>query len=287
MSLLSPQLQAFLAVAKLETVHGAAAEIHLTQTAVTQRIRSLERLLKTTLFIRTRRGMRLTPEGQALLRYCQASKELEGEALALIQGAGKKAEIELTISAPTSIMHARVVPACVPILKEMPHLLLRFKVDDAENHHLALRAAEADFAVVCEEQLAKEMRYKALVPEEYVLVASAKWKKRRLKDIIQNERIVDFDVSDDVTFSYLKQYGLFDLARHTRYFVNRTDNLALLVAEGIGYTTLAKEFAMPYVKKNQLCILNGGKTYDIRPLLAWFDRPEPPKYFTAIIDAIT
>ena len=53
MSLLSPQLQAFLAVANCKTVHGAAANIHLTQTAVTQRIRSLERLLKTTLFLST------------------------------------------------------------------------------------------------------------------------------------------------------------------------------------------------------------------------------------------
>lgn len=42
MSLLSPSLEAFLAVVRHKTVHGAAATIHLMQTAVTQRIRSVE-----------------------------------------------------------------------------------------------------------------------------------------------------------------------------------------------------------------------------------------------------
>ena len=41
MSLLSPQLQAFLAVAEHKTVHGAAGDLYITQTAVTQRILSL------------------------------------------------------------------------------------------------------------------------------------------------------------------------------------------------------------------------------------------------------
>lgn len=286
MSLLSAQLQAFLAVANCHTVHAAALQLHLTQTAVTQRIRLLERSLKTTLFIRTRRGMILTTEGEALLRYCQASKALEGEALATIQGAGNETEITLRISAPTSIMHTRIIPGCLSVMRKFSNLLLQFDVNDIENRHTKLRAAETDFAIIAEDQLAQEMKFKPLAAEQYVLVASTKWQRRKLKDIIQNERIVDFDPSDQVSFSYLKQYDLFHLAKHSRYFVNRTDNLALLVAEGVGYTTLAKEFALPYVKKKLLVMLNHGKTYNVNPLLAWYDRPEPPKYFSAIIDAI-
>ena len=89
MSLLSPQLLAFIKIVKHKTVHAAAAEIFLTQTAVTQRIRSLERSLKTTLFIRTKKGMVLTQEGEALLRYCNATIELEEEALSSIKEIGR------------------------------------------------------------------------------------------------------------------------------------------------------------------------------------------------------
>lgn len=286
MSLLSPQLQAFVAVAKHKTVHAAAASIYLTQTAVTQRIRSLERSLRATLFTRTRRGMVLTKEGEALLRYCQASKELEGEALAKIQGAGINSEIELSISAPTSIMHSRIIPACLPIMQQFPHLLIHFDVNDTDNRHQLLRSAQVDFAIIHEQHLADEMANKKLAAEQYVLVCSAKWKGRKLKEIIKNERIIDFDRSDQVTFNYLKQYDLFDEVRHNRYFVNRTDNLATLVAAGIGYTTLAKEFAQPYIDNQELITLNKGMAYNINPLLVWYARHESPAYFSAIIKAI-
>lgn len=286
MSLLGPQLEAFTAVAKHKSVHRAADEIFITQTAVTQRIRTLERMLHSTLFVRTRRGMLLTPEGEALLRYCQAAKELEGEALAKIQGAGLQAEIRLTITAPNSIMQARVIPNCLSIIKKFPNLLINFTVNDIENRHQTLRRGTSDFAIIQEEQLAAEMEFKRLKPEQYLLVCSSKWQNRTLREIIKNERIIDFDPTDQCTFNYLKQYDLFDIAKHSRYFVNRTENLALLVSEGIGYTTLAKEFAIPYIEDKKLMVLNKNKTYNITPILAWYDRPEPPKYFSAIIDAI-
>lgn len=286
MSLLSPPLEAFMAIVKHKTVHGAASAIHLTQTAVTQRIRSLEKQLKVTLFVRSRRGMVLTQEGEALLRYCQAAKSLEGEALAQIQKTGTETEVELTISAPTSIMRARIVPSCLSIMQSFPNLLMHFDVDDGEDRHEKLRAGLADLVILREEHLRPEMEYKNLHPEEYVLVGSAKWKGRRLKEIIQNERIIDFDQDDTVTFDYLKEYDLFDEAQHSRYFVNRTENLALMVSAGIGYTTLAKEFAKPYVKNHELIILNHEKTLNIPLVLAWFDRPEPPTYFSAVVEAI-
>ena len=62
MILLDPQLHAFEAIVKTGTVHAAAKLLHLTQTAVTQRLRMLEQKMKTTLFIRSRRGMQLTTE---------------------------------------------------------------------------------------------------------------------------------------------------------------------------------------------------------------------------------
>ncbi|MAZ77752.1 MAG: LysR family transcriptional regulator [Legionellaceae bacterium] len=286
MSLLSPQLQAFMAIVRHKTVHAAAESIALTQTAVTQRIRALERSLRTTLFIRTRRGMLLTAEGEALQRYCQSAKALEGEALAQIQGAASQSEVQITISAPTSLMSSRVVPDCLPIMRDFPHLLIHFDVNDLNVRHQDLKAAKCDFALLPEEHLASEMRHKPLRPEEYVLIGPKAWEKRSMEDIVKHERIIDFDPSDVISFNYLKQYGLFDLAQHGRHFVNRTENVAFLISEGIGYSTLTKEFAEPYVKQGQLAVLNDGKTCDVKSVLAWYDRPEPPAYFKAIIDAI-
>lgn len=286
MSLLSPPLLAFLAIVKHKTVHAAAESIHLTQTAVTQRIRSLEKSLRITLFIRTRRGMTLTQEGEALLRYCQSAKLLEGEALAQIQKTGSDTEVELTIAAPTSIMRSRILKPCLTVMKKFPNLLLHFDVDDHDDRREKLRAGTADLVILREEDCRPEMQHKILKPEEYILVCSSKWKSRRLKEIIQNERVIDFNQTDTMTFDYLKQYHLFEYAKRGRYFVNRTENLALLATEGIGYTTLAKEYAKPYLEQNELMVLNQGKSLNMAFALAWFDRPEPPNYFSAVVNAI-
>ena len=286
MSLLSPQLQAFMAIAKEKTVHGAADIVHLTQTAVTQRIRSLEAQLNTTLFIRSRKGMLLTEEGKALLRYCQATQELEGEALSKISGAATESEIKMRITSPSSMMKVRIIPQCISLLAQFPKILFTFDVNDLENRHQRLKSGECDFAILQQEDCALEMECKKLKPEEYVLVCSSKWKGRTLKDIVSTERIIDFDETDKTTIQYLKHFDLFHLARQDRHFVNSPELLAMMVMSGIGYTTLTKEFAKSYLNENHLISLNQNKIFENQIFLAWYQRPEPPKYFLSIIHAI-
>lgn len=286
MSLLSPQLQAFLAIVKHKTVHAAASSIHLTQTAVTQRIRSLEARIGTTLFIRTRKGMVLSQDGEVLLRYCHAVKDIEGEALAQIKGAGINTDVQMSITGPTSIMRSRIIPLCIPVMKKFPHLLMHFDINDLETRIKSLRSGESQFAVIKPEDVAPEMMSKKLKPERYVLVCSNAWKNRKTRDIIQTERIVDYDPLDVMTYDYLKHFNLFDFARHDRHFVNRTDALATLLVSGCGYGVLTIEFSKPYIESKQLMVMNAGKIYENNMSLAWYERHEPPKYFSAIINAI-
>jgi DNA-binding transcriptional LysR family regulator len=286
MSLLSPPLQAFMAIVHYHTVHSAAKHLHLTQTAITQRIRTLERKLDTTLFIRTKRGMLLTPEGEALQRYCQSAKALEGEALSMIKQAALDRVVELSICGPTSIMQSRIVSMCMPVMREFPNLLLQFNISDTEDRHQQLRVGQCQFAILQEEHVSLTMRYKPLMPEKYVLVCSKKWKEYSLHDIIKNQRIIDYNADDRMTYNYLKHYQLFDLAKHERYFANRPETLAALIAAGFGYGVLTEEFSRPYIEKGSLIILNENKMYENKMALAWYNRPTPPKYFSAIIDCI-
>lgn len=286
MSLLSPPLQAFVAVAKYKTVHAAASAIHMTQTAVTQRIRTLEGKLNTTLFIRGRRGMLLTPEGEALLRYCHSVLELEGEALAKIKNAGVDSDIRICITGPSSIMRARIISQCFSVLHTYPNLLMHFDINDLDTRVRSLRSGDSQLAVIRFEDISAEMEYKILQPERYVLVCCDAWKKRKLKEILENERIIDYDPFDKMTFEYLKHFDLFDHANHERHFANRTDALAMMLIAGYGYGVLTEEFSKPYVKQKELFVLNKGEIFENKLVLAWYPRYEAPKYFTALIDAI-
>jgi DNA-binding transcriptional LysR family regulator len=58
-------LRAFESAARHQSFTAAAAELHLTQSAVSRQIRSLEELLHSTLFVRERQTVRLTLAGKA------------------------------------------------------------------------------------------------------------------------------------------------------------------------------------------------------------------------------
>src|SRR5690348_5271969 len=131
LTLLNPQLQVFVAVAKSKSMHSAAKSIHLTQTAITQRIQALERYLATTLFIRTRQGVQLTPDGEALLRYCYTILAMENETLTKIKNAGINATVQIRISGSTSVMISRIIPQCLAVMKKFPQLLINFDINDS------------------------------------------------------------------------------------------------------------------------------------------------------------
>ena len=69
------RIEAFLAVAQRRSVSQAAASLGLSQPTLTARLQSLETELGTQLFVRTRRGMRLTEAGDAFLPYAQRAVE--------------------------------------------------------------------------------------------------------------------------------------------------------------------------------------------------------------------
>ncbi len=286
MSLLSPPLQAFLAVVKNKTVHSAASELGLTQTGVTQRIRTLEASLSATLFTRSRKGMLLTQEGEALLRYCQGAQDLEGEALAKIQGAAMKTETRVIIVGPTSIMNSRIVPQCLPISQKFPQLAITFEITDIERRADALRMGQVQFAIVPPEQVANEMDSKRLKPEQYILVGPKSWRKRYLKEIVTTERIIDFDPTDSMSFSYLKKYKLHNLIKRERHFVNNNESLIEMFKGSYGFGVLTREVAELHLKEGSLIEINAGATYENHLALAWYPRPQKAPYFKALIDSI-
>jgi DNA-binding transcriptional LysR family regulator len=67
------QLRIFLGVARQGSVKGAAAELFVTQPAVSAGVAALERDLGVALLAREGRGVRLTPAGEVLARYAATS----------------------------------------------------------------------------------------------------------------------------------------------------------------------------------------------------------------------
>ena len=94
------RLQIFLTVAEEGKISRAAERLHLTQPAVSQHIRALERELGVALFERRRSGVTLTPGGHAFLEYARCILRLvkEGKEAAANASGLQEAHIHLGAS---------------------------------------------------------------------------------------------------------------------------------------------------------------------------------------------
>lgn len=287
MSLLSPNLQAFLAVKAHHTVASAAQVLRLTQAAVTIRIQNLERDLNTNLFLRSRRGMQLTPSGEALARYCQRAQELEAETLPDL-GVQPLAlsPIRWVLQGPSSPMRRRVVPLAAGYLQRHPNVSLELRVTDLESGIDRLKEGSTDLLIAERSLVGKAFDSKLLKPERYFLVATSAWKHRTLSEILASERIIDFDPTDKMTHSFLKKYDLLSQARPERHFVNITEYIAELVQAGLGYTVLSEELVGEALKVGQLINICPHKFFDYEVALAWYPRKHMTASFRDLIKLI-
>lgn len=286
MKLLSANLQAFYYTATFGTVHAAAARLNITQTAATRRIASLERDLKKSLFLRSRKGMALTESGRGILRYCKQVLEIEGEVLVGPESFPTEAEQRLTIEVPSSLLRTRILTVLSRLRGEYPRLILDIRVDDDAKGVESLKLGRADIVVIPSKEVAREFDSKKLKSEQYILVGPVSWESRKIEEIIRNELIVDFSRDDQMTINYLNHFGLQHLMKEGRHFINNTDALARAVEMGIGYSVLSREFADPLIQQNKLISFHPRKQFEYFLALAWYPRKYIPDFMREFISAL-
>ena len=280
------QLPTFMAVAELLNLSAAAKKLGITQTGATQRIKALEQSLGTTLFTRSRSGMRLTEEGRLLFRYCTEASNLEGQFLSGMRGVGQTREVELCIVGPMSLLVGRVVPRYGEVARKFPTLNLRFVVDSNANRLNQLKRGACDLAFVFPHEVGLELDSKLIRPVEYLLVAAPDWKRRPLKEILETEKLLAYHASDTTGRDYLRTFNLLEQCRRPLFCVNENITLIRLLELGLGFGVLPKEVAEPLIRQNSLAALNQGRSYKIPFALAWYPRKEMPDYFREIVQMI-
>jgi LysR family glycine cleavage system transcriptional activator len=117
-------LQGFVAAARHGNLSRAAASLHVTVSALSHQMRTLEERLGYPLLVREARGVRTTPEGQRLLE--RIAPHLDAIAAALQPFAARRDEV-LTISATPSMASAWLVPRLGAFLAAHPALELNLQ----------------------------------------------------------------------------------------------------------------------------------------------------------------
>ncbi|MES3039277.1 MAG: LysR family transcriptional regulator [Bdellovibrionota bacterium] len=209
MKLNSSHLEAFYAIARTLNFTRAAEEIHVTQSALSQRIAKLEEELETTLFIRDRSSVKLTEAGLTLLRYCERALVGESELLETLKGTGEGASGMLRIGGFSSVMRSLVVPALKKIMHSNPNLSVEFFTKELRELNDLLRRSEVDYILTNQKSETPDIESIFLGIEENVLVASKKY-----SDL---EIYLDHDPSDPTTSGFFRQNKGSDRPKKMRY----------------------------------------------------------------------
>jgi DNA-binding transcriptional LysR family regulator len=124
-------LAVFLAVERRGSFGRAATELMVSQPAVSERIRHLERVIGRSVFERSPRGATLTPAGAALLPYARRCASLGQEALDAARAAEASSALVLAVHSTFAL---RTVPLVLGALGELER---RVSIRDVHSEQVA------------------------------------------------------------------------------------------------------------------------------------------------------
>lgn len=169
-------LRLFVAIAEHKSFAGAARTLRVSPTAATRAVAQLEDELGITLFRRTTRSVKLTPEGSIYLGHARQALETLDDAARNLRGKGAEPRGLLVVTAPVVFGRMHIQPVVAGLLRAHPKLNVHLTLTDRvvrlvdEGIDVAVRIADLSDSALHAVKVAEVSR---------IMVASPAYLKRR------------------------------------------------------------------------------------------------------------
>ncbi|MET0768108.1 MAG: LysR family transcriptional regulator ArgP [Aeromicrobium sp.] len=260
------QLEALAAVVDEGSFEGAARALHVTPSAVSQRIKALEQSTGQVLVQRTKPAA-VTDAGEAYLRLARQIEVLVHEATA---GHGLDADHPVTVPIALSAdaMATWVLPALASVAGAISFDLHR---DDQSRTAELLRSGTVMAAITSQVEAVQGCRSTRLGIARYRPMATPAFVDRWFADGVTPEALavaptVVFDRHDDLQDRYLRRRSRRRLDP-PRHFVPASADFALAVELGLGWAVLPHEQSDRPESEGRLVELDPGQHVDV--VLHW------------------
>jgi len=147
------QIRAFERTVRLGGVYAAAEALGLTQPAISQRIRELERILGTKVFVRCGRSLRLSPDGAAFLVYADQFLRTADEMMVRLT-TGDPLSGTLRLGVSQSFARVCLVPLLKRLNEKFGDVKTTVYVGDSNSISELLNDRKLDLAVTSEHKIA-------------------------------------------------------------------------------------------------------------------------------------
>lgn len=168
------KLKVFHSVAKNKSFTKAAAELFITQPAVTKQIKNLEESLGTRLFERTGNSIIMTPEAEVLFRYANEISHLCQEFLFELSTMKNQPTGSFSLGASTTIAQYLISPVLGSFQKKFPHINLSLLNGNSETIENAVLSKEISLGIVEGKRHHSNLKYSELATDELVLATHTK-----------------------------------------------------------------------------------------------------------------
>ncbi|MBE5923139.1 MAG: LysR family transcriptional regulator [Lachnospiraceae bacterium] len=149
------QYKIFYEVARLGNISKAAESLYISQPAVSKSISNLETALSSTLFIRSKRGVKLTEEGKTLFEHLETAFdniELAEKKLRRMEELGIG---QLRIGASTSLCKHILLPYLQNYIEQNPHVKVSIDCKPTFETLQQMKNDKIDIGLICETELDK------------------------------------------------------------------------------------------------------------------------------------
>jgi DNA-binding transcriptional LysR family regulator len=274
MKLPSHELRAFYEVARIQNVTQAARNLFVTQSALSQRIQKLESTLESTLFIRDRKGLRLTENGEKLLRYCQSLGGLEAEFLEDLQSNSKELAGTVRLASYSSVMRSAVIPSVAPFLRKNTKVQCEFRSYEVSELEAVLERAEADLVIADFRMQKPNIEEVLLGAEEFVVIESARFE-------CPENIYLDHGPEDNATSSFFAAQK--NAPAYNRSYMGDVYGILDGVEEGLGRAVMSKHLIK---NRKNLKVVKGFKSQLREVVLHYFKRPYYPKIYKEVVKTL-
>lgn len=258
MSIPSDHLSAFLLVHETGSFTLAAKKSGLTQSALSQKIKRLEDLLETAVFVRHSTGPKLTAAGEAFLSFARQQVSLEQEFLQNFQRDQQDLAGVLRIAGFSSVLRSVVIPSLAPLARKHPRVQLSFSQHEMGQLPGLLRSNAADLILLDFEPAFSGVEFEVIGTEKYVVIESARF-------ATPVDVYLDHGPEDNATESFFRSQVVRQQA-YRRGFMGDVYGILDGVAQGLGRAVMSEHLVQ---QDRRFKVVKGHKAYH-RPLaLAW------------------
>ena len=218
----------FYEVANCGNISGAARNLFISQPAISKAISKLESNLSTTLFLRSSRGVKLTPEGELLFKQIETAFHAihQGETQLLKNqqlGVG-----QLSIGVSNTLCKYVLLPYLQTYIKENPHVKLSIYCQSSLETIAALESGKLDIGLVGESDRMGDLCFTPVEEIQDMFVTTKEYmehlKERVQKEVSDSNDRRHFMTSEDMNFSNLLSQStllLLDKKNITRQYVEK------------------------------------------------------------------